>query len=536
MTAPEPKQFILPFSTLQDVNKESFSQDDELAAVFVLSEMEREKGAGLIGNQNPEELVSVAKVGYPVWVFPSVKTVYLFDGLNVNYSNFSIWDFSLDVLVADLEKNQNLNESHLSFLLRAAYFLVQNRKQRRILLPNLIANKDFHSEFTQYQKEAKENINQTQITQLQKEETIPTTAKQITDLQTFLKNQADTIQKSREKIFQLTKAFSEELDFGAGAVKDESSAKIRAQEEQIKPKVAKLLKTQKSQLALFEKNVKKQLAALKKQKAKFKRAQLVTQKKVNRFKRAKAKAERKHLKSERQWKEKLGLAQSQLEDAESRLRRVEKAIWDLDEYKTVETGRFKLQVEGEVGKLRQPVRDLEVAYSVKLAGYNQKKLKLEELTKAVVGQLDEAAKLVESDQANFEALGLSNDGSWQESLFYVPFYVAYYQSGAAKRLEVFSPSTVGSNDFSSKLKVAFGRPKIKELLNPRFKSISELRGTLLGLMGKNGVNPEFEALLLKNNLLQSGNNRESAQRGLLHLNQTGWLSEKEYVFFKEKMF
>jgi hypothetical protein len=536
MTATATKQFILPFSTVQDANKASFGQDDELAAVFVLSEMEREKGAGLIGSQNPEQLVSVSKIGYPIWVFPSGKTVYLLDGLNVNYSNFSIWDFSLDVLVADLDKNQNLAESYLSFLFSAGYFLVQNRKQRRILLSNLIANKNFHSEFTQYCKEAKEVTDQNQIAPIEKGKTIPQTAKQITDLQIFLKNQADKIQKSREKIVQLTKVFSEEYDFGAGAVKDESSAKIRAQEEQIKPKVAKLLKVQKSQLALFEKNVKKQMAALKKQKAKFKKAQLVTQKKVNKFQRAKAKAERKHLKSAGQWKEKLRLAQSQLDDSESGLMRVEKAILDLVGYKTKETAKFKLQVEGEVGKLRQPIRELEAAYSVKLAAFNQKKRKLEELTKTVVDQLNEAAILVEKDQVNLEALGLSNDGSWQESLFYVPFYVAYYKNGVAKRLEVFSPLNVGVVDFSAKIKVAFGKPKIKELLNPRFKSIGELKGALLDLFGKNGVDAEFEVLLLKNNLWKTGSSRESTQKGLLHLTQMGWLSEKEYAVFLEKVF
>lgn len=74
------KRFILPFST--EKSREPFSSEVEAAAVFTLAEFERNKGGGLIIKQPEENLVTLAKIGFPIWLFPNNDTTFVFDGLD----------------------------------------------------------------------------------------------------------------------------------------------------------------------------------------------------------------------------------------------------------------------------------------------------------------------------------------------------------------------------------------------------------------------------------------------------------------------
>ena len=79
------KRFILPFSTKK--SNEQFNSDDEIAAIYSISELERSKGAGLVLRQPEEKLIFIVQIGYPLWLFPNNSNALIFDGLsNFNYS------------------------------------------------------------------------------------------------------------------------------------------------------------------------------------------------------------------------------------------------------------------------------------------------------------------------------------------------------------------------------------------------------------------------------------------------------------------
>ena len=64
-------RFILPFTT--EKSREPFGSEVEAAAVFALAELERNKGGGLIVKQPEETLLFIAKIGYPLWLFPKTR-------------------------------------------------------------------------------------------------------------------------------------------------------------------------------------------------------------------------------------------------------------------------------------------------------------------------------------------------------------------------------------------------------------------------------------------------------------------------------
>ena len=98
------------------------------------------------------------------------------------------------------------------------------------------------------------------------------------------------------------------------------------------------------------------------------------------------------------------------------------------------------------------------------------------------------------------------------------------------------PSLAGSLGFSSKLKSALGRAKIKDLLVPRFKAISGLADKVrASLDDDSAFEAKIEELSLKADILKMNSGRVDVKKGLASLRDEGWLSEAEYKSFTEKI-
>jgi hypothetical protein len=527
MSATSGKQLVLPFSSHEE-NGAVFSFGEELAAVFVLSEMERETGTGLIGKP-AEHFVSICKVGYPLRVFVSDKVGFVIDGLSSKPFQVTVEDFKVALFEKKLQTNQSLIDTYIAFLFENANFFRSNRQEQQFSLQGVIADQTFLNEFTQYTKEAKDVTQEPALTPLPKKDAlINQTIKQITELQNFLYQQTAKTQEFIKKINELTSGFMEELDFGAGAIKDECNAKIRALEELAKPKIKTIQKQHKKQEDILLNGYKKKMDELKKQKAKLKKAQLSIQAKIKRFEAARSKAERKHLKSEGQWKDKIKTAKHQLEETEGKLWLAERTIKSTQEEKTQQINQLKTQVENQISLIRQPVSELQGACESKLGHFEVKKGSLDDASKAILFELGELAKQVEAEGTKLADLSL-NGADWVDTLYYLPFYITTYQSESQKRIAVFSPSKVGKVDFSAKLKGALGMAKIGDLLSPRLRADGFLKAALAA------ESAGFEALMVKCDLLGVPDNREVMLRGLHGLLDAGWLSEKEYELFKAKL-
>ncbi len=112
-----------------------------------------------------------------------------------------------------------------------------------------------------------------------------------------------------------------------------------------------------------------------------------------------------------------------------------------------------------------------------------------------------------------------------------------FTSQASSRRFIFlAPSTANADDFASKLKGAFGRSKIKQLLIPRFKSISELIENMQVLAKQDPfLDRQIRSLGEKNNILNSRLSRGNIAEGLLRLRSEGWLSDKEYQIVSDSL-
>ena len=533
MLNPALKRFILPFAPQK--SREPFNAEVEEAAVYALAELERSKGGGLIMKQPEEKLVFLAKIGYPLWLYPKNETLYIFDDLK--NSKFALSYFELppaQVFMDSLESNSKTREDFMAFLSDHSNYFSQQKKEKELWVSNLIVDLEFKKEFSSYRREAIEVVGQTGsyalLPPMLEEAAISSSLAEIVDLQATAREDAEKLAECLRLINRTTNQYVTELDYAAEAVKDEANAKIKAQEEFINPKIAALNSQYKRRIADVARSFDQELENLEKLKAKNEKNIEGDLGKIRLYQReAEAQASKNHLIYEKRWKEKSAQTKKELNALNKEVKRAEKNIRNLSKQKKSQTAKLQLELEAEIKRARQPILDLEAVRDAKMLVFRRETEKLLKLEKPVVNGLDDAIRLGEEVNAKFALLGSVDQQLKSPALFYVPFYAALYQAGSSKRFIFLPPAMASAEGFASKLKGALGRSKIKQLLNPRFEAISGLIGNVQVLAKQDSfLEDQIRSLGERNNLLNSRLTRGNIAEGLLRLRSQGWLSDKEY--------
>src|SRR5512136_2611636 len=157
----ETRDFVLPFSVPSANRKEPFPLDLEVATVFALSELNRTKGGGYIMKQSEEKMAFLAKIGYPLWYFPSGERALIFDGLNkgsYNLQYVSIPD--VKTFLDELKRSSKNIETYEAFLSNYLRYFEAPTNPKDLLVRGLIGNPEFLNEFQSFRREASEMIEQ----------------------------------------------------------------------------------------------------------------------------------------------------------------------------------------------------------------------------------------------------------------------------------------------------------------------------------------------------------------------------------------
>lgn len=535
LTSPT-KRFILPF-----LPQKSSVAEVEAAAVFAVVELERSKGGGLIARQPEEKLVVLSKIGYPLWLFPKNEATFVFDGFgDSNYGVPYAEAPSAKAFMENLGANASPREKYTAFLSYHSNYFQQSIKEKRFLLKGLITDLDFKNEFNVYRKEATEEPTQgrgTLFSPTLEETTITSMLTELDKLKTFLKEETEKLQECTRLVNTTTSQYITELDYEAGAVKEEADAKIRAQEELVNPKIAKLTKEYKNKIRILTESFDQEIDRLQKLKTKTQKCVEINEGKIKLYQReAKAQATKKHAIYEKRQKEKIKQSKKELNGLKKELKSTENNIKKLSEQKRQEISKLNFSLDAEIKFERQPLRELEVARDAKILAFKVETDRLLKQEKPVIEGLNRSIKLREAINANFETLGIQGQGLKNPGLFHIPFYVACFEMGLTRRYFIIPPSTINGVDFSSKLKRALGMSKIKDLLNPRFKAITAIIGKVQVLTKQNSVfESQLNSLAQRNNLLNNSLFMENVAKGLVYLKHEGWLSVKEHQTLSNRL-
>jgi CRISPR/Cas system-associated endoribonuclease Cas2 len=436
--------------------------------------------------------------------------------------------------IEDLEKSSLTREDYMAFLSDHKNYFQQPKKEGELLFRGLIADVDFRREFSLYLREAVEVGSQSarlvQLAPALEEATIASTLAEMNNLTWFLRQDVQVLSESLRVIKNTTSQYITELEYAAEAVRNEATAKIKAQEEFINPQISKLNRDYNERIAEVARSFDVELERLEKLKAKNEKFIQTDEENIKLYqKEAKKQAQKKHLIYEKSWKDKISQTKKELSGLKKELKRIEKSVKNSNKQKNNQIGDLRLDLAAKIKLLRQPLVELESARDDKLLVFRQETEKLTTREKPVIEGLNRTIKIRESINNHFETLGIQGQLFKSPALFYVPFYIICYQAGLSNRYIFLPPSTANAIGFGTKLKGAVGMSKIKERFIPRFKAITALIEKVHVHVKKEALfEGKIRSLGEKNNLLNTVNIRENLFKGLVDLKRGGWLSDREY--------
>jgi hypothetical protein len=402
----------------------------------------------------------------------------------------------------------------------------------------LISEPYFLKEFNSYLSEAKQSkVSLSEIVFLPPtidESTISSITQELENLKSDFKEDVDILYESMKLLNKTTRNFVKTIRSKIKTIKEELGKEIKKQENIIMPKVNRINEEYDEQITKLSKNFEKQLLPLQIEKVKFEKAREQTLNKIERCNvEAKTCAANKDAVGERKWKEKANETKKEFSEIENRIDGLEEKVKEIEESKSLETFKLRSEWEAKIGEAKKDLLDLEASRDAKIQIHKQEIEKLESLTSTIIQQINNMAKLREANLADFEKLGIQQKYK-NPTMIYVSFYLVCYQAELKKRYVLFSPSVANSIGFTTKLKGALGKAKVKQFLVPRFKSITSLLNKFPTLIERNAA---FEREIYeagdKADILKAGSMREQIKSGLERLKEEGWFSEKEYEAFAE---
>jgi hypothetical protein len=487
--------------------------------------------------------VFIAKVGYPLWLFPWSETTLIFDGLNrASYTMQYGVIPDVHAFIENLRRSAKTLETHVAFISDHINYFQAPVAEKSIVINGLIREPEFLSEFESYRHEAvaveDEPANVGLLSPTIEEPTISPILKELESLQFSFKKDLEGLYRCMKFVNKATRHYTHVLSTKAQTVKQEFDVRIQAQEELVAPKVNHLKEEYDHQIIDSAKAFERQQLPVQKRKVKLEKSRENALAKIEDYKlEAKTSAERNNSVGEQKWKEKGNETKKELSVIEGELKETEKALKDLEERNSLEIFNLRSELEAKIKEARQPLLDLESSRDAEILICKQEMEKLEQQTKLILDQIGRLVKLRETSIDNFTKLGIKRDSALADvTLFYVPFYAVCYQVESKKRYLFLPPSKANSVGLSTKLKGALGRAKIKQLLVRRFEVVTSLMDTIQVLIQQNAVfETEIKELGARVNLLTLDAASERLQKGLAFLRDEGWLSEKEHDALRQRL-
>jgi hypothetical protein len=535
-------QWFLPFAVLSEHRTEPFTPDVEVAAIFSLAELDRAKGSGLITKQPEEKTTYIAKLGYPLWLFPWSELSLIFDGLNQKSSSLDYVTVpDVNVFMDNLRRGSRTQETHMAFLSDNINFFQTPAAAKTFFMNGLMQEPQFQTEFDAYRREASKTSQENFMGLLSPtldEALISSGIHELENLHSTLSSRVENLYKCIKLLSKVTRQYVKELRGRVKDAEEDFDSKIKKEELAVAPRINQLKDEYDFQTTSLARSFEKKRLPIEKEKKRLEKSREQAVSKLERGKlEAKTHAEKNQRAAETRWKEKNNKIKKELSGIENQLKQTEKNLQDLEEKRTIELFKLQEEQETKVKEARQCLLEIEASRDAKILIHNQEIETLEKQTREISDQINRTAKLLEANIAQFAKLGIKKEfGPYESLMYYMPFYVVCYQRESNKRYMIIPPSVVNTVGILMKLKGALGMSKIKRLLTPRFKTFAWLLDSINALALQNGIfETELNELGAKNNMLVDSEVRKEIKAGLSCLKSEGWLSDKEFDIIEQRI-
>ncbi|TRO45495.1 hypothetical protein E2P42_00660, partial [Candidatus Bathyarchaeota archaeon] len=392
-------QWFLPFAVLSEHRTEPFTPEVEAAAIFSLAELDRAKSSGLITKQPEERITYIAKLSYPIWLFPWSELSLIFDGLNQNSSSLDYVTVpDVDAFIDNLRRGARTQETHMAFLSDNINYFQTPAVAKTFFVNGLMHEPQFQTEFNGYRREASKTNDEKLmglIIPTLDEAVISSEIHELENTHSALSSRVENLYKCIKLLSKVTRQYVKELRIRVKDDEEDFDSKIKEKELAVAPRINQIKDEYDFQTTSLAKSFEKKRLPIEKEKKRLEKSREKAVSKLERGKlEAKTHAEKNQRAAEERWKKKNNKTKKELSEIENQLKQTEKNLKDLEEKRADEIFKLHEEQETKVKEARQCLIELEASRDAKILIHTQEIETLEIQTMKISDQINRTAKLL----------------------------------------------------------------------------------------------------------------------------------------------
>jgi hypothetical protein len=535
------KRISLPFCVASKERVKPFTKDMEIAGLFYLAERERKKGEGTVIKKPAEKLAFITEIGYPLWLVPWKGMTLIFDGLEFTEKKLN-YDIVPDIhaFETDIKASAKSNAAFSAALSQNVSYFKDFEGQEERTIEGLITNAEFLHDVMDYLNDSQDTVKSDSskaiLSPMLDDSEVESSVNKLTDLKNDLeqdiKNLNSTMkflsQASRNQVKLLhadMRKSMKEFDKKIKLVKPKVMAKIKEIKEKRDEEVTKISSSYDRTLrTLHQKRVviEKKLERLSKQ-----NERLEADIKVARDNKDEA--------GEFDLSQKIEENKKQIPLLNKEIKDIDREIETVDEAKKIKVSRTRTKPDDKVEEAMKTLHDLEAAKEARSRLDDQELASLQDMTTAIIKQIDEMISIKETALADLNEIGVK-DNRRKKVLMYLSAYLICYETEVAKRYVLYPPSELGCVGIKTKLKSVFSSGKMKYFLHIRSETISALLDRLVDLTQESPVfEKEINEAGQKANIFRKTESQLAVKKGITELKEENWISEREYQVLNDRL-
>ena len=534
-------KLILPFTVPSRDRGEPLRRDMELASIFALAEIDRDKGGGLISKKTPERIRFLSEVCYPLWLVPWKDRTLLFDGFGMMKYSFSFHVIpDAGVFLNELKGSSDRCETYLNFLSNNLDYFNTPLGSGRKVINGLVADPKFIEEFAPYLDEAVSVKGALEgrliLSPIINRVTLKSLVKGITYFTDALERDLKRLQYIADTLKATTQRHIRAIEEENEKIQRRFELEIKRFHARTEKRIEELREAYNKRIARVTRNGELQVKSLQERRLRLeeRRDHL-----LDYSKKCEVEISSSKLRNDEDelayWNQELERCRKELSEINKRLVDIDKRIRGIEASKSIQISKMESRLKAQIGSIKTGVEKIERARDLKVRANKETIKSLEELTSAVVSQVNKLLRLRKQELNEFTRIGLLRTRR-RPALVYLPFFLACYVKDSERRYKAFTPSIVNSLGAAVKLRGRLGTLKIRSLLKERSLSISNLINRFIDMVERN---PLFEEKIIdagvRTSIIRTRRRIDVVKAGLEALRDEGWLSEVEFSSLLERL-
>jgi hypothetical protein len=528
-----------PFTVPSKESNKPFGKKKELATIYCLAEMDRNKGGGIIVKRKPEEILFITEAYYPIWLIASGRNTLVFDGLCLCKHKMSLDVLPrADVFIEEVKSKGKQVDDCINILNNNLNYFQNFIGKNEKTINGLITDQKILKELQQYLPQAKRITglisNKMIINSVIEEIDLQKFADDLAEIRKDLRRDVKNLNQIIKNLISLADKYTALLKTRANRVNKSAKKEIVQFEFRANKGKERNQKILEKKIDILSKKIEKQILKIQKEK---KILEEQKNKLINYAEHCEEKISncqaRKDDDALERWETTLQKNKETTFEKEKKTTEIETIIKKLEQFLENEITNFKAEIDKENKNFEIELNQIKLKNDAKILEAEENARRLRDAIATLIKQINALLEIRKTDLSEFDKIGLKKVKR-KNTMVYIPFFLVGYRRESKKRYRLYSPSIANYMSPVTKIKGVFSTSKINNILINW--SIAKNLNQIIKLINQDQIFEEkIVRAAIKTNILSNKLTRKKIAKGLEDLKKENWLSESEFRSIKKQL-